>query len=63
MKIAQVCHRYFPYMGGVEEHVKNISERLAKKYDVTVFTTDPSGELKEGEVIANVKIRRFRSWA
>jgi len=31
MRILQVCPRYYPDMGGVEEHVRNISERLSKK--------------------------------
>jgi glycosyltransferase involved in cell wall biosynthesis len=50
-------------MGGVEEHVKNISERLAKKFEVTVFTTDPCGDLPKEELINDVKVRRFKSWA
>jgi glycosyltransferase involved in cell wall biosynthesis len=63
MKILQVCPRYYPYIGGVEEHVRNISERLAKKYEVSVFTTDPSGKLPKEEVINGVYVRRFKSWA
>jgi len=63
MKILQVCPKYYPSIGGVEEHVRNISERLAKKYDVSVFTTDPSGKLRKEEVINGVKIKRFNSWA
>ena len=63
MEILQVCPRYYPYIGGVEEHVRNISERLAKKYEVSVFTTDPSGKLPREEVINNVYVRTFRSWA
>jgi len=50
-------------MGGTEDHVKNISERLAKKHDVTVFTTDPSGKLRKEEVINGVQIRRFKAFA
>jgi len=63
MKILQVCPRYYPYIGGVEEHVRNISKRLAKKYEVSVFTTDPSGKLPKEEVINGVYVRRFKSWA
>lgn len=63
MRIGQVCHRYFPYIGGVEEHVNNISERLAEKHDVEVLTTDPLGKLPKEEIINGVKVRRFRSWA
>jgi glycosyltransferase involved in cell wall biosynthesis len=63
MKILQVCPRYYPDIGGVEEHVRNISERLAKKCDVTVFTTDPSGKLSKHETINGVTVKRFKSWA
>ena len=63
MRIAQVCHRYFPNIGGAEEHVRNISERLVKKHDVSVFTTEPSGKLPKEEVINGVEVRRFKSWA
>lgn len=63
MKILQVCPRYSPYIGGVEEYVRNISERLAKKHEVTVFTTDPAGKLPDEEIINGVCVRRFKSWA
>jgi glycosyltransferase involved in cell wall biosynthesis len=63
MKILQVCPRYYPSIGGVEEHVRNINERLSKKYDVSVFATDPSGKLPKQEVINGVYVRRFKSWA
>jgi len=63
MKILQVCPRYYPDIGGVEEHVRNIGERLAKRYDVSVFTTDPLGKLPRQEVINGVQVTRFKSWA
>jgi len=63
MKILQVCPRYYPHIGGVEEHVRNISERLVKRHEVTVATTDPSGKLQKEEVINRVKVKRFESWA
>ena len=64
MKIAQVCPRYYPYMGGVETHVREISEKLVKKgYEVEVLTTDPSRKLPKEEVINGVRIKRFNSWA
>lgn len=41
MKITQVCTRYYPAIGGVEEYVKRFSEGLVKKgHEVTVFTTN-----------------------
>jgi len=62
MRILQVCPRYYPDMGGVEEHVRNISERLTKKYKVSVFTNDPSGKLAKHEVIKGVEVIRSKSW-
>lgn len=63
MKVLQVCPRYYPNIGGVEEHVRNISERLVKNHEVTVATTDPTGKLSEEEIINDVRIKRFKSWA
>ncbi len=64
MKIAQICPRYSPDIGGVETHVKEISERLVKAgHDVEVITTDPTGKLSRRETINGVKVVRFRSFA
>jgi glycosyltransferase involved in cell wall biosynthesis len=63
MRILQVCPTYHSHVGGIAEHARNISERLAKDHDVTVFGTDPSGDLPKEEMINGVKVRRFRSWA
>lgn len=63
MRILQVCPRYYPDIGGVEEHVRNIAERLTKKCDIHVYTTDPSKQLPKHEVVNGVQIRRFPSWA
>lgn len=64
MKVLQVCPRYYPYLGGLETHVQEISERLVKKgFEVEVITTDPSGSLQKEEEVNEVLIRRFRSFA
>jgi glycosyltransferase involved in cell wall biosynthesis len=64
LKIAQICPRYFPYIGGVETNVKEISERLVlENHDVEVITTDPSGKLKKKDTINGVKVTRFKSLA
>jgi glycosyltransferase involved in cell wall biosynthesis len=64
MLVGQVCPRYYPYLGGVETHVKEISERLIKKnINVEVLSTDPSGKLPEEDIINGVKVRRFKSYA
>lgn len=63
MKILQVSPGYYPIIGGVEEHVRNISERLVGDHNVTVFTTDPSGRLPTEESINGVMVRRFHSFS
>jgi glycosyltransferase involved in cell wall biosynthesis len=63
MRILQVCPRYYPEIGGIEEHVQNITERLARKHEVTVATTDPTGKLPRQELVNYVEINRFKSWA
>lgn len=63
MEIVQVTPRYLPYFGGVEEYVRNISERLAKRHSITVLTCDPSGNLPRKEEINKVTVRRFRALA
>lgn len=64
MKILFVTPRYHPHIGGVETHVKSISERLVKRgYYVEVYATDPKGNLAEREEVNSVTVRRFRSFA
>jgi len=64
MRVTQVCPRYYPYAGGVETVVGEISERLVKKgFEVKVLATDPSGELLRAEIVNGVGVRRFKSWA
>ncbi len=63
LRILLATARYFPYMGGIETHVYEVSRRLARLgCDVTVLTTDPSGRLPEREVKDNVEIRRVRAY-
>ena len=63
MRIAQVCHRYSPNVGGVERHVQEIAERLARKHEVEVISADLVGGLPRREVIKGVKVTRFRSFS
>ncbi len=63
MRIAQVCPRFYPDIGGVETHVYEISKRLAKEFEVEVLTTDPSGKLPKIEDVEGVTVRRFKSLA
>jgi glycosyltransferase involved in cell wall biosynthesis len=58
-----VTARYFPFSGGIETHVYEVARRLARKgTDVTVLTTDPTGDLPAYEEIDDVRIRRVPAW-
>ncbi len=63
MRILQVSVGYSPSLGGIANHVKNISERLAKKHEVTVFTHNYWGIWPEEERINGVLVRRFKSFS
>jgi len=63
LQVLMVTPRYFPYMGGVENHVCQTARRLVQQgVSVTVLTTDPSGQLPASEQSEGVKIQRVRSW-
>jgi len=64
MRVAQVCHRYYPFFGGIPTHVEAISERLVRRgSEVEVLTTDSSRQLSREEIRNGVIIKRFSSWA
>ena len=63
LRVLMVTPRYFPFMGGVENHVYQVARRLALLgVNVMVLTTDPSGELPSDEVSEGVRIRRVKAW-
>jgi len=48
-----------PISGGVEHHVRQAAERLVRRgVDVTVLTSDPSGQLPQREPVGGVSVRR-----
>ncbi len=62
-KVALVCKRYHPYIGGIETHVKNIGEILANQgFDVDVLTLNTSKGLTNNECLNKVNIKRFKCW-
>lgn len=63
MKILQVCNDPYRETGGVVMHVRNISERLAKKHDVTVYATNRGLKFPMYEVINGVNVERFNCYA
>jgi glycosyltransferase involved in cell wall biosynthesis len=64
MKVAQVCARYAPFVGGVETHVRMISESLRSRgLEIEVLTTDPTWRLPAHSVVNGVTVRRFKAMA
>jgi glycosyltransferase involved in cell wall biosynthesis len=63
LRVAMVCARALPLMGGIETHVHEVSTRLgAAGVDVTVLTTDRSGDLPVEEKLPGYRVRRWRAY-
>lgn len=63
MKVVQVCPM-FPYYGGVERHVAEISRELERKgIEVEIYATDPEWNQPEHEEVDGFHVFRFRSIA
>ena len=63
LRILFVTPRFFPFMGGVENHVYEVARRMAQENVlVTILTTDPSGELAPRETMENIEIIRVRAY-
>ncbi len=62
-RVAMVCSRYSPHLGGIETHVNEVAGRLAATgLDVTVLTTDLTGELPAVERDGRLTVRRYGAW-
>ena len=64
MKVLQVCHRYYPHIGGIETLLHSVSKRLQKVgFEVEVYSADaPPGAAKQ-EVVDEVSVTRFPSFS
>lgn len=63
LRVAMVSARALPLMGGIETHVHEVSRRLAAAgVDVTVLTTDTSGDLPPDEMVSGYRTRRWPSY-
>jgi len=62
LRVLMVTPRYFPLVGGVEHHVAQVAALMAHEADVTVLTTDRTGELPAAETVAGVRIVRVPAW-
>lgn len=64
MKVLQVTPQYSPHTGGVETHVKEVSERLVDRgHSVTVITADAGPDVSRREMRNGVAVRRYRGVA
>lgn len=60
MNIILISRSYFPAIGGVEIHVKEIAKRLARENNITIYTLeDRTGKRATDVQINGIKIRRF----
>lgn len=64
LRVLIVVARYFPYsQGGLITHVYQVGRRLAQMgVQVTVLTTDVSGQLPASEESEDIHILRVRAW-
>ena len=63
LRVAMVSACTLPMMGGIETHVHEVSTRLgAAGVDVTVLTTDRSGDLPVEEKLPGYRLRRFPAY-
>ncbi len=61
-RVLMVTPRFAPLVGGVELHVAQVARLLRAHVDVTVLTTDTTGELPASEVLDGVTVLRVPAW-
>jgi glycosyltransferase involved in cell wall biosynthesis len=60
MRVALVTHRYSPHIGGIERHVRELAEGLARRnVDVEVLTPEPDRTLPPLSRDGRLTVRRF----
>ena len=59
-RILQVSKLYYPYIGGVEAVVQNLSEQIVGKYNVEVLVCQPRGGMVR-EMVNGVRVTRAGS--
>lgn len=63
LRVGMVAARALPLMGGIETHVHEVSRRLADSgVEVTVLTTDTSGDLPRSETVAGYRVQRWPAY-
>jgi glycosyltransferase involved in cell wall biosynthesis len=63
-RVLQVVQRFFPEIGGTETHVAEVAGRISRagELDVTVLTTDRSGQLERTQTVDGLPVIRRRSY-
>src|SRR4030042_6662574 len=60
MNILMLTHYYYPHVGGVEKHLKNINENLNRMdYKIKVITEKYNSDLKTREIINGIEVFRI----
>ena len=63
LRVAMVSANAFPLMGGIETHMHEVSTRLsAAGVDVTILTTDLTGDLPVAEKLPGYGVRRWPAY-
>jgi glycosyltransferase involved in cell wall biosynthesis len=64
VRILFVCNRYLPELGGMETHVREITDRLVREEDleITVLASDNSRMLPRTDVINGTRVLRVPAW-
>lgn len=61
MKVLQINKLYYPHIGGVEKHVKDVAEALAGKVDMQVLVANTS-RTPVNETVEGVNVTRVANW-
>jgi len=63
-RILFVCNRYLPELGGVETHVREVTQRLVgeKDFEITVLASDNSRMLPRTDMINGTRVVRVPAW-
>lgn len=63
LDILFVTARFYPLVGGTEQHTYEVARRLVSSgQNVTVLTTDVSGALPRSELIEGIRVVRVPAW-
>ncbi|MDZ7261133.1 MAG: glycosyltransferase [candidate division KSB1 bacterium] len=63
MKIVHVVHDFVPGVGGFQIAVFEIARRQARTHEVEVYSGYPNGRSVKKEIMDNIKVFRFPSYA